>query len=133
MERVIRRSAQLRQVDKLVRDMLAAELREHCRVANIRGDTIVLFVSSTVWATRIRYLIPKLLGELQQLEALKQITEIQFKVQPLTTAEPRKKSVRRVSMSRDAALCVEQCAASIDDVPLRSALQQLAKRRTDKR
>lgn len=130
MERLIQRGNQLLRVDILVRRLLGPGFEEHCRVANIKGSSLLLHVDSTVWATRIRYQLPELLRSLQQTEPLRQITEIQLRVQPRDETETPKKAarIRKATMSRDAALCVHECASSIDDEQLRSALQRLANR-----
>lgn len=130
MERLIQRGSQLLRVDKLVRSLLGSAFGEHCRVANIKGNCLLLHVDSTVWATRIRYQLPELLRNMQQTEQLKQISEIQLRVQPQERdASPAKLTpTRKAVMSRDAALCVQECASSIADDQLRSALQRLAKR-----
>lgn len=128
VERLIQRSGQLLRLDTLVRDLLGSGFAEHCRVANIKGNSLLLHVDSTVWATRIRYQLPELLRNLQQTDQLRQITEIDLRVQPRDVSEAVKKPIRKAAMSRDAALCVKECASSIEDEQLRGALQRLASR-----
>lgn len=130
VERIIRHGKQLRRMDRLLQRVLPSELQPHCQVANIKGQTLILAVGSTVWATRIRYQIPRLINKLQKEEFGRVITDIQIRVQPENTISNREKPARKATMSREAALSVQHCAASVDDEKLRTALERLASRKT---
>lgn len=132
VEHLLKRSQRLKQVDALLAKMLDAELRPHCRVANIKGQTLILHVSSTAWSTRLRYQLPRLLASIREVPALQQISDIQLRVQNITPAAAPKRAPRQVSMSRQAAHCIETCAESVEDTQLRAALQRLARRGSDK-
>jgi len=123
----IQRGKKLQQLSRWVQNMLAQELRNHCQVLNLRGNTLILGTDATVWATRLRYQVPTLLYALQQHETLKQLSDIQIRVQPGDMA-PSPPSKRRPSLSADSAYCLQQCADTIDDKALSQALQRLAKR-----
>lgn len=126
---IIRHGKRLRRFNNLLQTLLPAELKAHCQLANIKGNTAVIHVSSTVWATRIRYQIPFILNKLQDDDIGRQITDIEIRVHPGSARVKREKTVRRASMSKEAALSVQRCAASVDDAKLRSALERLARRK----
>lgn len=132
LEHLLQRGTQLGEIDKLLRKSLPPELRPHCQLANIKGSTMILLASSTVWASRLRYQSPQLLKALQQNDRLQRITEIQLRVQPRTDEPTSNKIARRASMSREAATYVHEFAESVDDESLRSALKKLASRQTEK-
>ena len=49
-----------------VRAFLPGDLQERCRAARIRDQQLILHTESPVWATRLRYLTPQLLGLLRR-------------------------------------------------------------------
>jgi hypothetical protein len=131
LEQIVQRGKQLRRFSSLIQEKLGPELESHCRVANIRNNTLVLVVASTSWATRLRYQIPGLLQRFQLDERLSSITDIQIRVSPENT--PREtKQPRRATMSADAAYCIRQCADSVSDEQLSGALTRLANRQAKK-
>lgn len=132
LERLIERGTQLARIDKLLKKSLPAELRPHCQLANIKGNTLILLANSTVWASRIRYQGPQLLKTLQQNERFKHITELQLRIQPQTGITRGNRIPRQASMSSEAASYLQQFAESVDDADLRSALERLASRRRAK-
>lgn len=48
----------------LLHQILPTEIVPHCQVINLSQGTLTLQLDSPVWATRIHYLIPDLLGQL---------------------------------------------------------------------
>ncbi len=129
VEHIIRHGKRLRRFNNLLQTLLPSELKAHCQLANIKGNTAVLHVSSTVWATRIRYQIPNIINKLQDDAKGRQITNIEIRVHPGSARVKKEKAVRRASMSKEAALSVQRCAATVDDEKLRSALERLASRK----
>lgn len=130
LEQAIQRSRQLNRLASLVKERLGAEFDSHCQVTNVRTSTLILTVASTVWASRLRYQVPRLLQDFSRDERLSAITAIDIRVSP-AIAEAQKPStpLRRASMSEEAAHCVRQCSESIDDPKLKSALARLAGRK----
>ena len=55
-------------------------LRAHCRVSDIRGNQAVVVCGSAAVATRIRFLAPQLLEQLNGLADFSGVTEIQVRV-----------------------------------------------------
>lgn len=127
---VIRRGRQLHGLGVLLGEILGPELATHCQLANIRGNTLVVAVSSTAWATRVRYQSPQLLQKIRCEERLRGIDTIHVRITPLASPlTSTSHSIRRASMSDAASECLSQCAEGIEDQNLRSALRHLAKRK----
>jgi len=64
---------------------LPTSLNQHCYIANLRGTTVVVYVDSGLWATRLRYLVPEILKHWRQESsalALPMIDQIEVKVRP---------------------------------------------------
>lgn len=77
---LVKRAAELRDIDGVVREWLPELLRDKVQVAVTRGDTLVLTASSAVWATRLRYEVPELLERARLTPALAHIGRIQVRV-----------------------------------------------------
>ena len=130
VEQAIQRGRKLGQLSRFIQKLLVPELAAHCQLLNLRQGVLIMSCDSTVWATRLRYQVPALLESLRQQDSLRDLVDIQIRVNPVVTA-PQQATRRRASLSAEAAYCVQQCAESIDDSGLRQALEQLAGRRRD--
>ncbi|MGD8955716.1 MAG: DUF721 domain-containing protein [Chromatiaceae bacterium] len=119
LEREIRaRGALLNQI----RRSLPADLALHCRAAQIREGLLVLHVDSPIWATRLRYLAPELLGLLRPDH--NELTSVTVKV--LVEREscgPRHKPAKRSAV---AASIIHDSAEDTNHLQLRAALERLA-------
>lgn len=73
----------LQKTDLLLRSHLDSSLREHCRIANIRDNILVIFVESSAWAARFRFCIPTLLEKLKSEPELQGLKSVQVRVNPL--------------------------------------------------
>jgi hypothetical protein len=120
------RSRELRALDDAMRRQLGPPLDGHCRLANLRADTVVLHVDSPVWSTRIRFLTPQLLEFFHRQRDCAGVTHIKIVVRPPRShgqhpaASPLRLSPASASMIRSVALATEES-------PLREALLHLAK------
>lgn len=126
-EEIIQRGRKLQQLTRRIQDLVDPVLAVHCQVVNLRAGSLIVACDSTIWATRLRYEVPSLLEDLRQYSGLNDLVDIQIRVQPVkqrAVQQPR----RQIHLSNDAAHCVQQCANSISDPSLRSALERLAKR-----
>lgn len=80
---LVSKARQLTTIDEALQKILPTELAPHCRVMNITQDTLVIGVDNPHWATRLRYLSPNLLKDLQSLIShLKHLDKIRCKVRP---------------------------------------------------
>lgn len=132
LQHLMQHGKRLARLNMLILDILGNEDAAGCRVANLRGTTLVLAVTSPAWASRLRYQIPRLLQQFQSDSRLPAITDIQIRVMPEQLG-PKPRPPRRATMSASAAHCIEQCAEHISDAKLSAALKRLAGRHARKR
>ncbi len=131
LEQAILRGKKLQQLSRLIQNLLEPELAGHCHLLNLRQGSLIMACDSTVWATRLRYQTPPLLQAMQQHAGLNDLGDIQIRVKPAVQAPPLQ-AKRRVTLSTEAANCVQQCAQSVNDPALSRALERLARRRRDR-
>lgn len=79
---VLERAKELRKLTFKLRNLVDAPLNEHIHVANIRDNILVIGTDSAVWHTRIRYLAPTILEQMQQIKGLEKLESVEFRVQP---------------------------------------------------
>jgi hypothetical protein len=127
LEHLIRQAQRLARISADLSRQLGSPLGQHVKVANIRGDTAVLQLDSSTWLTKVRYMIPTLIGHLEDYG----IHRIQLRVNPSQTLQTEKPVYgRRAKLSQDSARILAAAADSIADPDLASALKRLAKRAT---
>lgn len=116
---------QLIQLQELLDSQLQPAARGHCYVASWREGCLLLIVTDSQWATRLRYQQRRLQRQLLALEAFRGLTKILFKVQPPIQAGPSYSRTTRLSPA--AAESIQTAAEGIDDPKLRAALERLAR------
>ena len=114
----------LDRLQQLVDGQLQPAAREFCRVASWREGLLLLIVTDSHWATRLRYQQRRLQRQLLCLEEFSGLSRIQFKVQPPET--PRHKPGPPPALSARAADNIQETARGIKDPKLRAALERLA-------
>ncbi len=135
LQRLARHVERLKQLDAKVRKHLPAPLRDHCRVANLREQALVLQADSPVWGTLLRYQVPALLERLRTREGLPGLARIQVKTAPQAPAchGPDTPSRRATApllplrMTPRTAALIASLAEGIEDPDLRQSLQRLAR------
>jgi hypothetical protein len=125
---LITRVRQLDRYSRRLRQLLPSPLCEHCRVADIRENKLIVGVDNAVWATKLRFYVPSLLPQLQQShQELAGITRIKVLILQATSIpgseQPQKHSLQ---LSSENAAQLNSLAETIDDEHLRAALQRLA-------
>lgn len=116
---------QLAQLQRLLDSQLQPAARGHCHVASWREGCLLLIVTDSQWATRLRYQQRRLQRQLLTLEAFRGLTRILFKVQP--PMQTGLSSSRTIKLSPAAAESIQTAAEGIDDPRLRAALERLAR------
>lgn len=117
--------AQLQQLNELVKAQLDSSLGQHCCVANVRDNILILEVDSSAWATRLRYLVPELLQKLRTHKELNRLQEIQWYIRP---ADINAQSVSRpLTLSQDNAELMMEATQHIANPHLQEVMKKLAK------
>ncbi len=80
---LVMKARQILAADETLYRLLPAELASHCRTMNVTTSTVIIEVDSAVWGTRLRYIVPELLEELQQDPRFNQVTDIYCRVRPM--------------------------------------------------
>lgn len=124
LARIIQRSKELRKLTIALKNMVDAPLCDHIYVANIRENTLVIGTDSAIWHTRIKYLGPMILEQMQQISGLEKLQQIEFRIQPLAgnPGAINNSTSRPENTSRD-----EQTKESSGD-SLQQALQRISKK-----
>lgn len=110
---------------KQLRSLLPQPISEHCIWAIPKKGDLILLVDSPVWASRLRYLSPKLNQQLRQY-GLK-VRRIQVKVSIMRGDVLQDKTRRANPISAANAKLLSSAAQSVDDEELRSALLRLSR------
>jgi hypothetical protein len=105
-----------------VKQALPVNLTAHCVAAQLRGPELVLHVDSPVWATRIRYLAPELLSQLQLDYPAAQT----IRIRQLPPRSPRQTAVTPARHSDFAARIIHDSALDTKQPQLKAALERLS-------
>lgn len=125
-------SARARQLDKLniiLQKSLPLQFVNHCRLANISADRVIIHTDKATFASLLRFQAPQLCKALSA-HLPEPVSRLEVKVRPLTTIN-RPDSENNIHLSTKTAALIESTAADIEDGPLKTALSKLAKRQSD--
>jgi hypothetical protein len=84
LSQVIRRTRELTRLTRHLKAMVDEPLCQHIYVANVRDTTLVVGTDSAVWLTRVKYLAPMIIEQIQQVPGMEHIRQIKFRVQPFS-------------------------------------------------
>jgi hypothetical protein len=123
---VMAQGERMARIDRLLNALLPPALQNQAHLKSLSPQCWILRTESSVWATRLRYVLP---GLRQQLEAeLKQpVPELKLRVEPRPGA-PAKKPPRRLTLTQSNADLLKSTARGIKDEKLGAALMRLAQR-----
>lgn len=82
LQRLVDTAMQLKRLNQLFNAIVKPPLSEHCEVANVRNNQLVIFIDSPAWGTRLRYQQAALLEALQKESAFADIRGLEIKVRP---------------------------------------------------
>ncbi|MES9941116.1 MAG: DciA family protein [Candidatus Thiodiazotropha sp. 6PLUC2] len=110
---------------KRVRSNLPAPLDQQLKATVLQAGTLSLFVSSPVWASRLRYATPQLIAQLKR-EGLT-IERVRTRILPNQSAAPSRPKQRMRCLSSENSEMLRHTAASISDPKLSEALLKLSR------
>lgn len=134
----------LREFEKLLKNVIPVECRDHVQVANIRQNILMLITDSPVWTTRLRQLSPQILQHIHENSSKlfdcaiqnasskpQMIHHIQIRTRYHTAntyeQQPASSEQRETpGISKKTADLLTQSANSIDDLKLKTALLKVA-------
>jgi len=121
---LLERARKLQRLEQAVLGLLPENLAAHCRVMNLKNETLILAVPSSAWAARLRFTGPELVQQLNGQSALK-LRTIQVHIQPESQEiQPVKQPPMRLSLASGTLLA--QTAQTVNHPALREALYRLA-------
>ena len=68
---LLERARKLQRLEKVVLGLLPDNLAAHCRVMNLKNETLILAAPSSAWAARLRFAGPELVKQVEHQFALK--------------------------------------------------------------
>ena len=120
----LERARKLSRLEQAVLQLLPAELGAHCKVLNLRNETLVLAAPSPAWAARLRFKAPDLLRQLKSQFCL-DIHALDLRVQPFSH-ENQSVTKNSMRLSMNSATLLAQTARSVNYPPLQEVLFRLA-------
>lgn len=126
LQNLISRAHYLNELNLIVRTYLG-ELATCCEVANYTGGKLKLVVTSSAWASRLRFCIPQLLKNLKNTETFNQLQGIEFSIHS-PARSPEKTFKKNLSLSQTNAELITMTAQSVTDSNLQHALLRLAQK-----
>ena len=95
------------------------------RVANVRDQVLTVHINNAAWATRLRFLTPGLLLNLNRLADFTTVNEIRLKVVPVVT-DAISNAQGATDLRPPDRVPLLELANGIDDADLRGAILRLA-------
>ncbi len=126
LEQMLAHARHLQHLNEMLAQFAGDPLSTHCRVANLRADTVVFHAESPVWGARLRYYIPELLAFLKQRCGHPGLIHAQIHIQPNTEATPNSREAP--SLSPASSHLLESVAKTTSDTRLKDALLRLSRR-----
>lgn len=121
----------LEELNTLIQDSLNPELKAHCRVANIKKNTLILTTTSPVWKYQIRFWHYEILEAIHKDPKYKKIRAIKTKISPIDhnslIRKASKIDLKNPTISASNAEILSNMADSISNNKLAQALKNITK------
>ena len=121
---LLERARKLVLLEQAVLKLLPQNLAGHCKVLNLKKETLVLGAKSSAWAARLRFAEPELLRQLQ-CHFPGMVRSVHVRIQPLAVETPAKHQPK-LKISMENADLLAQTARNINHPGLQEALYRLA-------
>jgi len=127
LNKMTQRAQLLEQLNHTFQQSLPAQFSAHCKLANISGSTLIIHTDNASYSSLIRFQAPALCRTLSQELSL-DINTIEVKVRP-NYMPYENQSSNSISLPSSASQALKQTADTMEDGPLKDALERLSKRR----
>lgn len=117
---------QLTKLNHIWQAEISGDLAEHTRVANFRDGYLIVECDSAAWATRLRYTLPDITQKLLKHPDLRDLTHIEWNIQPQFHAPNPQISQLPPVLSNASAALLKNAADNIQVKPLQEALLRIA-------
>ena len=126
LKKITRHAQLLERLNHAFQQSLPAQFSAHCKLANIHGSTLVIHTDNASYSSLIRFQAPTLCQTLSQELSL-DINTIEVKVRP-SYSPFENQSSNPISLPSSASTALKQTAETMEEGPLKAALERLAKR-----
>ncbi len=118
----------LRVLEDALRDCLPAECCNHCRVAGIFGETLLLVADSPAWRSRLHFYTDRIISHFSHLDK-SPVRHVRIRVTAGTGIQaPAPRRDPALQLPAEAARGFASLARDTEDRDLRRALERLASR-----
>jgi hypothetical protein len=117
----------IQEINQNLKKSLDPSLNNHFELANIETDTATILVSSSTWATRLRYNIPAILNALNNELNFTSIQTVRIRVKKSIPDHQATLPKNSMSLSENSAQILIDVANDISDVQLRNCIIKLSK------
>lgn len=118
----------LRRLDHVVKILLSADLAQHCQVANVRDNVLILHLDSAEWATQLHYHTAELLNQLRQQKCYVALCSIQYKIRPAASKNQKKATLAAAPLSATTRDLLRKTAKTLENKELAEVLERLSAR-----
>ena len=118
----------IQEIDRNLKKLLDPSLKDKFELANINADAAVLLVSSSAWATRLRYNIPAILNAFNNRLNFTSIKTVRIKIKK-SISENSASIKKPIYLSNNSAQFLNDVANSFDDPELRKCFLNISKNR----
>jgi hypothetical protein len=126
LSKLTQRAHTLEQLNHVFQQTLPTQFSAHCRLANLSGDKLIIHTDNPSYASLIRFQAPVLCKTLSN-ELNTTIKHIEIKVRQHFYPK-QDKAPNDLSLPNSAAKALLETANDLDEGPLKTALNKLAKR-----
>jgi hypothetical protein len=120
------KATSIQKVNQKLKKCLDPSLHNHFELANIKTDVATLLVSSSSWATRLRYNIPTILDALNNQLNFTSVKTIRIKVKK-TVSTNTVLNKKPIPLSKKSAQLLADVANNLNDAELRACILKLSK------
>ena len=125
---LFKKANSIQEIDHRVKELLDPSLKNNFELANINTDTAIILVSSSAWATRLRYNIPAILDILHNQLNYGSVKTVRIKIKK-PILEKSVLTNNPVTLSNDTAQFLHDVADNFTDPELRQCILKLSKNR----
>lgn len=118
---------QLTRLNQIWKAEIANDLAAQSRVANFRDGYLIIECASAAWSTRLRYLLHDITAKLIKYPELRDLTHIEWNIQPLFHTPNTQLSQLPPVLSSANAKLLKNAADNIQVKPLQEALLRITK------
>jgi hypothetical protein len=121
----------IQEIDRELKKLLDPSLQDKFELANINTDIAILLVSSSAWATRLRYNIPAILSALNNQLNFSSVKTVRIKIKRVISEKPVLKN-NPIYLSDNSAQFLSDVADNFNDPELRACILNISKNRPKK-